>query len=161
MMMKIEVAVNTSYVVLLYFEVGGDKTIKGKRCLRDPLGKKTERHVVTVKYHSLHYWSFNFYLKTAQKQREVKWYFRVTEGIVKLQLILIKEWKETFLLSLEFKLFLCPEDLGSIQGRVIPKTLKMVLNTSLLNTRQYKVRIKGKVKQSRERSSALPYISVL
>ena len=31
----------------------------------------------------------------------------------------------------------------------------MVLDTSLLNTRQYKVRIKGKVEQSSERSSAL------
>ena len=38
-----------------------------------------------------------------------------------------------------------PGDLGSIPGRVIPKTLKMVLDTSLLNTQQYKVRIKGKV----------------
>ena len=28
------------------------------------------------------------------------------------------------------------EDLGSITGRVIPKTLKMVLDTSLLNTQQ-------------------------
>ena len=36
----------------------------------------------------------------------------------------------------------------------------MVLGTSLLNTQQYKVRIKGKVEQSRERSSALPYTSV-
>ena len=53
-----------------------------------------------------------------------------------------------------------PEDLGSIPGRVIPKTLKMVLDTSLLNTKQYKVRIKGKVKQFRDRSSALPYTSV-
>ena len=50
-----------------------------------------------------------------------------------------------------------PEDLGSIPGHVIPKTLKMVLDTSLLNTRQYKVRIKGKVEQSWERSNALPY----
>ena len=32
---------------------------------------------------------------------------------------------------------------GSIPGRVIPKTLKMVLDTSLLNTQHYKVRIKG------------------
>ena len=48
-------------------------------------------------------------------------------------------------------------DLGSIPGRVIPKTLKMVLDTSFLNTQQYKVRIKGKVEQSREKSSALPY----
>ena len=51
-------------------------------------------------------------------------------------------------------------DLGSIPGRVIPKTLKIVLDTSLLNTQQYKVRIKGKVEQSRERSSTLPYTSV-
>ena len=28
-------------------------------------------------------------------------------------------------------------------GYVIPKTLKMVLDTSLFNTKQYKVRIKG------------------
>ena len=52
-------------------------------------------------------------------------------------------------------------DLGSIPGRVIPNTLKIVRDTSLLNTQQYKVRIKGKVKQFRERSSALPYTSVL
>ena len=32
----------------------------------------------------------------------------------------------------------------------------MALDTSLLNTQQYKVIIKGKVEQSRERSSALP-----
>ena len=47
-----------------------------------------------------------------------------------------------------------PGDLGSIPGWVIPKTLKMVLVTSLLNTQQYKVHIKGKVEQSKERSSA-------
>ena len=47
-----------------------------------------------------------------------------------------------------------PGDVGSIPGRVIPKTLKMVLDTSLLNSQQYKVRIKGKVDQSRERSSS-------
>ena len=29
-----------------------------------------------------------------------------------------------------------PGDLGSIPGRVIPKTLKMVLDTSLLNSQQ-------------------------
>ena len=45
-------------------------------------------------------------------------------------------------------------DLGSIPGCVIPKTLKMVLDTSLLNNQQYKVHIKGKEEQSRERSSA-------
>ena len=51
-------------------------------------------------------------------------------------------------------------DLGSIPGRVILKTLKMVLDTSLLNTQHYKVCIKGKVEQSRERSWALPYTTV-
>ena len=53
-----------------------------------------------------------------------------------------------------------PGDLGSILGRVIPKTQKMVLDASLLNTQHYKVRIKGKVEQSRERSRALPYTLV-
>ena len=43
-----------------------------------------------------------------------------------------------------------PGDLGSIPGQVIPKTQKMVLDASLLNTQHYKVRIKGKVEQSRE-----------
>ena len=45
-----------------------------------------------------------------------------------------------------------PGDLGSI-----PKISKMVLDTSLLNTQQYKVPIKGKVEQSSERSIALSY----
>ena len=53
-----------------------------------------------------------------------------------------------------------PGDLGSIAGRVIAKTLKIVLDTSLLKTQQYKVCIKGKVEQSRERSSAFPYTSM-
>ena len=43
-----------------------------------------------------------------------------------------------------------PGDLGSVPGRVIPKTQKMVLDASLLNTQNYKVQIKGKVEQSRE-----------
>ena len=46
-----------------------------------------------------------------------------------------------------------PADLRSIPGHVIPKTLKMVLDASLLSTQQYKVFIKGKVEQS-------PYTSV-
>ena len=52
-------------------------------------------------------------------------------------------------------------DLGSISGRVIPKTLKMVLDTSLLNTQQYKIRIKGKVEQSREKSSTPLHLGVV
>ena len=41
-------------------------------------------------------------------------------------------------------------DRGSILGWVILKTQKMVLDAALLNTQHYKVRIKGKVEQSRE-----------
>ena len=36
-----------------------------------------------------------------------------------------------------------PGGLGSIPRRVIPKTLKIVLDTYLLNTQHYKVRIKS------------------
>ena len=54
-----------------------------------------------------------------------------------------------------------PGDRGSIPGRVIPKTQKMVLDSALLNTQHFKVRIKGKVKQSGESSCALLYTSVL
>ena len=53
-----------------------------------------------------------------------------------------------------------PGHLGSFQGRIITKTQKMVLNSVLLNTQRYKKRIKGKVEQSRERSSGLSYTSV-
>ena len=53
-----------------------------------------------------------------------------------------------------------PRDRGSIQGLVLPKTQKMVLDASLVNTQHHKVWIKIKVQQSREKSSALPYTSV-
>ena len=49
-----------------------------------------------------------------------------------------------------------PGDLGSIPGRVIPKTQKMVLDASLLSTQHYKVRIKGKVEQSRKGVASSP-----
>ena len=51
-------------------------------------------------------------------------------------------------------------DLGSIAGQVLPKTQKMVLDASLLNTRHYEVQIKSKVEQSEEWSSSLPYTLV-
>ena len=47
-----------------------------------------------------------------------------------------------------------PGDLGSIPGRVIPKTQKMILDASFINTQHYYLEIMGKVEQSRERSSA-------
>ena len=43
-----------------------------------------------------------------------------------------------------------PWDQGSIPGWIIPKTQKMFLDVALLNTHHYKVRIKGKVEQSKE-----------
>ena len=49
-----------------------------------------------------------------------------------------------------------PGDQGSVPDRIIPKTQKMVLDASLLNTQHYKIHIKGKVEQSRERSNGLP-----
>ena len=48
-----------------------------------------------------------------------------------------------------------PGDRGSIPCRVIPKTQKMVLDAVLLNTQHYKVRIKGKVEQSRDWSGVV------
>ena len=48
-------------------------------------------------------------------------------------------------------------DHGTIPGRVIPKTQKIVLDAALFGTQHIKVRIKDKVEQSREMSSALPY----
>ena len=53
-----------------------------------------------------------------------------------------------------------PWDWGSISGRVIPKTKKLVLDATLFNTQHYKVRITGKVGQYWELSNALPYTSV-
>ena len=53
-----------------------------------------------------------------------------------------------------------PGDRDSIPDRVIQKTQKMVFDAALLKTQYYEVSIKGKVEQSREWSSALPYTSV-
>ena len=53
-----------------------------------------------------------------------------------------------------------PGDQGSIPGRVIPKTQKMVFDATLLNPQQYKAHIKGKVEQSREWSGDFPNTSV-
>ena len=54
-----------------------------------------------------------------------------------------------------------PGGWGSILGRVISKSQKMILDAALLNTQHYKVRIEGEVEQSRKWSSALLHKSVL
>ena len=51
-------------------------------------------------------------------------------------------------------------DRGSVLGRVIPKTPKMVFDAALFNTQHYKVMITGKVEKSWEWSSTIPYTSV-
>ena len=56
-----------------------------------------------------------------------------------------------------------PGDRGSIPVQITyTKDLKkkMILNATLLNTQHYKVRIKIKVEQSRDKSNALRYASV-
>ena len=53
-----------------------------------------------------------------------------------------------------------PGDRGSIPGQVIQKTQKMVFDAALLSTQHNKVRIKGKVEQSWEWNSTLPYTLV-
>ena len=52
------------------------------------------------------------------------------------------------------------ENRRSIAGRVIPKTQRMVLDAAFLNTQHFKVRIKGRVEQSRKWSSVLSNTSV-
>ena len=65
--------------------------------------------------------------------------------------LLISTTHLSIIIGLEVRVFANgPGDLGSIPGRVIPKTQKMVLVTSLLNTQHYKVLLKSKVTQSRE-----------
>ena len=53
-----------------------------------------------------------------------------------------------------------PEDRGSILDELIPKIEEKVLYAALLNTPHYKVWVKGKVEQSREKRSLLPYTLV-
>ena len=48
-----------------------------------------------------------------------------------------------------------------VRGWVIPKTQKIVLDTTLLNTQYYKVRIKGKVGQSREEVAPSLHLGVV
>ena len=73
--------------------------------------------------------------------------------------IYLERYSDEYYIHITYKI-VGNDNIFCFPGRVIPKTLKMVLDTSLLNTQQNKVSIKGKVEQSKERRSALPYISV-
>ena len=85
--------------------------------------------------------------------------------ILKEQKLLDKD-EHIYIYILNVYVYVCiyiyngPGNLGSVPSCVIPMTLKMVLDTSLLNTQQYKVHIKGKVEESRERNCAHSYTSV-
>ena len=66
-----------------------------------------------------------------------------------------------FYISLKSRVFAGgPEDRGSVLGRVIAKIQKLVLDDALHSTQYYKVRIKGKVEQSREWGNALSQTEV-
>ena len=88
----------------------------------------------------------------------VGWQF----GLMAFQPLVVYLIQKSYqLISLVCRVFTnCPGDLDSIPVRVIPKTLKMVLDTSLLNPQQYELRIEGKMEKSRERIRTLPYTSV-
>ena len=84
-------------------------------------------------------------LMTGSAMRTMKWtptdketqiYFLTTTSIFFIDIRLIVQVGRVFAN--------CLRDLGSIPGYVIPKTLKMVLDTSLLNTQHYKVRSRVK-----------------
>ena len=75
------------------------------------------------------------------------WYFRLSTVLLYIigpifQVALYFMIYYRLLINLVGRVFTYgPRDIGSIPGCVIPKTLKMVLDASLLNTQQYKVRI--------------------
>ena len=72
----------------------------------------------------------------------------------------VEHWKYSYAIGLMSRVFANgPGDWGSIPGWVIPKTQKVVLDAALLNTQHNRIRIKGKMEQSRERSGTLPYTS--
>ena len=61
--------------------------------------------------------------------------------------IIIKDKEKNEIIKVKVMVIMVFGDRGSILGRVIPKTQKWYL---MLNTQHYKVRIKGKIGQSRE-----------
>ena len=78
-----------------------------------------------------------------------------------MQWIITNKWKNRAIGLMSRVFTNGPGDWGSIPGRFIPKTQKMVLDAALLSTQNYnKVRMKGKIEQSWEWSSTLPYTSV-
>ena len=112
-------------------------------------------------------WQSNFFLFVSLYfMRDIHWREEIPNNNLTgfdMQIPLLM-YKEIIIINssplLDYLFVNSPGDRGSIPGRIMPKTFKMVLDTSLLHTQHYKVCIKGKVEQFRERSSALPNTSV-
>ena len=125
---------------------------------------KSDHEYTYVAYSFRKYVMYYFFLLLCQFYHSVTISLSISSLIVLLWLCLCSCFTLPYLyhhIGLAVRVFANgPGDLGSIPGQVIPKTQKIVLDTSLLNTQHYKVQIKGKAEQSRERSSALPYTLV-
>ena len=92
--------------------------------------------------------------------------FDFSQEIIRSRHIFLKrKWGFSFISKLRwFKLECSPKARETkIQSLVksYQRLQKMVLDASFLNTQHYKVWVKDKVEQSRERSGDLPYTSVL
>ena len=88
----------------------------------------------------------------------VNMYISICTHICVYAYVFIKRYMYVPAISLMSRVFANgPGDRGSIPGRVIPKTQKMVLDAALLSTQYYMVRIKGKEEQYNEWSSSFPY----
>ena len=99
---------------------------------------KSIKIILTTFYHIFPWWQYNL------KYIDISPHF---------QKIIISYYILYQSIGLAVRVFINgPEGQSSIHGQVIPKTQKMVLDTSLLNTQHYKVWTKGKEVQSRKRS---------
>ena len=119
------------FCVINWTLIGGGALYRCSRCilLSQPTGKKVNKEIPTG------------------GETHVRWLHRWQTDSQKRSLILVGR---VFTNG--------PGDLGSIRGRVIPKTFKMILDTSLLTLTN--IRHLSRVKWSRERSTTLPYISM-
>ena len=115
-----------------------------------------ELRIVTWSYNCLRRYIIISYLKPYNCKlfvlRIITWSYNCFRKIIIISYLILYNCKlfEFGIVTWTNNFFTGPGDLGSIPGRVIPKTQKMVLDASLLNTQHYKVRIKGKVEPSRE-----------
>ena len=133
---------------------------------------KEKRYGVTLFFLFLYLWHFSleyeshlpvtvgYIYKKIFAENSVKWQTELRVYITFTMSLEKKTLSSDIINNHIFCIANVPGDWGSIPGWVIPKTQKMVLNTSLLNTQHYKIYIKDKVEQSRKSSCALSNTSV-